>query len=296
MKARELGRRSVVVGDRVAIVGDVSGDTDTLARVVRVEPRTSTLRRTADDTDPFERVIVANADQLVIVTALADPPPRPRLIDRCLVAAFDAGLRPLLCLTKSDLKGPEELLDTYRALDVPHVVTRRGESLGRAALAADRAGERPRRPLGCRQVHAGQRARARSRPRHRRRERGDRPRQARLVVSGCPGARRRRMGDRHPRHPQLRHRPRRPRPHHPRVPRPHAGHRRAARAGAPTTNPTAPSTPGSRPATPTRTGWSRCAGCCAAATNRRRRASQRRPRYLQASEPTVQLQTAVEPR
>jgi ribosome biogenesis GTPase len=107
----------------------VSGDTDTLARIVRVEPRTSTLRRTADDTDPFERVIVANADQLVIVTALADPPPRPRLIDRCLVAAFDAGLRPLLCLTKSDLKGPEELLETYRALDVPHVVTRRGESL-----------------------------------------------------------------------------------------------------------------------------------------------------------------------
>ena len=125
MKARELGRRSVVVGDRVAIVGDLSGRADTLARVVRVEPRTSTLRRTADDTDPFERVIVANADQLVIVTALADPPPRPRLIDRCLVAAFDAGLGPLLCLTKSDLTGPEELLETYRALDVPHVVIRR---------------------------------------------------------------------------------------------------------------------------------------------------------------------------
>ena len=46
---------------------------DTLARVVRVEPRTSTLRRTADDTDPIERIIVANADRLVIVTALADP-------------------------------------------------------------------------------------------------------------------------------------------------------------------------------------------------------------------------------
>ena len=47
--------------------------------------------------------MVANADQLVIVTALADPPPRPRLIDRFLVAAFDAGLSPLLCLTKADL-------------------------------------------------------------------------------------------------------------------------------------------------------------------------------------------------
>jgi ribosome biogenesis GTPase len=129
MKARELGKRSVVVGDRVALVGDVSGTTDTLARIVRVEPRTSTLRRTADDTDPFERVIVANADQLVIVTALADPEPRPRLIDRCVVAAYDAGLQPLLCLTKSDLATPESLLDSYRTLDLEHVVINRDQPL-----------------------------------------------------------------------------------------------------------------------------------------------------------------------
>jgi ribosome biogenesis GTPase / thiamine phosphate phosphatase len=129
MKARELGRRGVVVGDRVGLVGDVSGETDTLARIVRVAPRVSTLRRTADDTDPFERVIVANAEQLVIVTALADPPPRPRLIDRCLVAAFDAGMTPVLCLTKSDLAGPEDLLDAYGALDVSAVVVHRGGSL-----------------------------------------------------------------------------------------------------------------------------------------------------------------------
>jgi ribosome biogenesis GTPase len=129
MKARELGRRSVVVGDRVALVGDVSGTTDTLARIVRVEPRTSTLRRTADDTDPFERVIVANADQLVVVTALADPEPRPRMIDRCLVAAFDAGLRPLLCLTKSDLAPASSLLDSYGPLGVDHVVINREQPL-----------------------------------------------------------------------------------------------------------------------------------------------------------------------
>lgn len=129
MKARELGRRGVVVGDRVALVGDVTGGADSLARIVRVEPRASTLRRSADDTDPVERVIVANANQLVIVTALADPAPRPRLIDRCLVAAYDAGLQPLLCLTKSDLAGPDQLLETYRALDVPHVVVQRGGPL-----------------------------------------------------------------------------------------------------------------------------------------------------------------------
>ncbi len=125
IRARELGRKSVVVGDRVALTADVSGTADTLARIVRVEPRSSALRRSADDTDPVERVIVANAQQLVIVSALADPPPRPRLIDRCLVAAYDAGLRPLLCLTKADLAEPRDLLRTYEPFGLTCVVTRK---------------------------------------------------------------------------------------------------------------------------------------------------------------------------
>ncbi|MGW7754725.1 ribosome small subunit-dependent GTPase A [Streptomyces violaceusniger] len=140
MKARELGRKGVVVGDRVAVVGDLSGDKDTLARIVRVEKRSSVLRRTADDDDPYERVVVANADQLAIVTALADPEPRPRLIDRCLVAAFDAGLEPLLVLTKSDLAPAEEMLKTYEPLGIPFVVTSRDELAD--GDAADRVRER----------------------------------------------------------------------------------------------------------------------------------------------------------
>ena len=63
MKARELGKGSVVVGDRVALAGDVSGAEGTLARIVRVEERTSVLRRSPDDTDPLERVVVANAER-----------------------------------------------------------------------------------------------------------------------------------------------------------------------------------------------------------------------------------------
>ncbi|WP_344980369.1 ribosome small subunit-dependent GTPase A [Streptosporangium fragile] len=132
MKARELGRKGIVVGDRVALVGDVSGRPDTLARVVRVEPRTSMLRRSADDTDNtdgIERPVVANADQLVIVTALADPPPRPRMIDRMLVAAFDADIEPMLCLTKSDLAPPDELVALYAPLGVPYVVVQKGGDL-----------------------------------------------------------------------------------------------------------------------------------------------------------------------
>jgi ribosome biogenesis GTPase len=92
VRAAELGRRAVVTGDRVAVVGDLSGGPDALGRIVRIEPRTSLLRRTPDDTDPVERAVVANAEVLVVVTALADPVPRPRLIDRCLVAAYDGGL------------------------------------------------------------------------------------------------------------------------------------------------------------------------------------------------------------
>jgi ribosome biogenesis GTPase len=129
VRARELGRRAVVVGDVVGVVGELTGGPDALTRVVRVEPRTSLLRRTPDDSDPVERAVVANADQLVVVTALADPVPRPRLIDRCLVAAFDGGLVPLLCLTKSDLAGAEELLSLYEPLGVRAVVTGRGSGV-----------------------------------------------------------------------------------------------------------------------------------------------------------------------
>lgn len=129
MKARPLGRKGVVVGDRVRVVGDTSGADGSLARIVEVTERVTTLRRTADDDDPVERVIVSNAEQLVIVTALADPEPQPRLIDRALVAAFVSGMRPLLCLTKSDLADPETLLSTYRSLGIPWVVTHRGGDL-----------------------------------------------------------------------------------------------------------------------------------------------------------------------
>lgn len=126
MKARELGRDRVVPGDRVDVVGDASGGPGSLARIVRIDERSTVLRRTADDTDPVERIIVANADQLVIVTALADPEPRTRMIDRCVVAGYDAGMDVLLCLTKADLADPAELIAMYAPIGVSVVVTRRG--------------------------------------------------------------------------------------------------------------------------------------------------------------------------
>jgi ribosome biogenesis GTPase / thiamine phosphate phosphatase len=140
-KARQLGRTGVIVGDRVRVVGDTSGAEGTLARIVQVEERETVLRRTADDDDPYERPIVANADQLVIVTALADPPPRTGMIDRILVAGYDAGIQPLLCLTKADLAAPDALVAQYEPLGIPVVVVFPGADLDplRARLGGHRS-------------------------------------------------------------------------------------------------------------------------------------------------------------
>lgn len=118
MRARELRRNPVVTGDLVGLVGDLSGTEGTLARIVRIEERSTVLRRSADDSDAHERIVVANVDTLVIMVAAANPEPRTGFIDRALVAAYDAGIEPVLCITKTDLRDPAGLLGHYRHLDL----------------------------------------------------------------------------------------------------------------------------------------------------------------------------------
>ena len=129
MRARELGRTPIVVGDNVDLVGDLSGRPDALARIVRRGPRRTVLRRTADDTDSTERVVVANADQLLMVVALADPPPRTGLVDRALIAAYAGGLTPILCLTKTDLAPPEPFAEQFADLDLTVTTAGRDDPL-----------------------------------------------------------------------------------------------------------------------------------------------------------------------
>jgi ribosome biogenesis GTPase len=133
MRARELGRTPIVVGDEVRLVGDLSGRPDSLARIVRRGPRRTVLRRTADDTDPTERVVVANADQLLVVVALADPPPRTGLVDRALIAAYAGGLTPILCLTKTDLAPAEPFAAQFADLDLTVTIAGREDPLDAVA-------------------------------------------------------------------------------------------------------------------------------------------------------------------
>jgi ribosome biogenesis GTPase len=129
MKARELGKKSVVVGDLVRLVGDISGRVDTLARIVVVEPRTNELTRTVEDDAGMERMIVSNVDQIAIVVAAANPEPRHGFVDRALVVAFDQRIKPLIIVTKCDLADPTEFLTPYRDLGVEFITVHRGIDL-----------------------------------------------------------------------------------------------------------------------------------------------------------------------
>ncbi|NDK32323.1 ribosome small subunit-dependent GTPase A [Nesterenkonia haasae] len=145
MRAKALRRSPVVPGDMVRLVGDTSATAGTLARLVRVEERRTLLRRSADDTDEAERVIVANADQLLIVVASADPEPRTGFIDRALAAAYDAGVEPILLITKADLAedptDPAGLVSHYLELEFPIVISGHEEQQQLSRVTLDRLGE-----------------------------------------------------------------------------------------------------------------------------------------------------------
>ncbi|WP_166971345.1 ribosome small subunit-dependent GTPase A [Brevibacterium atlanticum] len=118
VRASGLRKQAIVPGDIVRLVGDTSGQEGSLARLVEIVKRRNLLRRSADDTDPTERVIVANVDVMGIVTATMDPEPSYGLIDRALVAAYDADIEPLLIVTKTDLASAEEIRRRFAASGV----------------------------------------------------------------------------------------------------------------------------------------------------------------------------------
>jgi ribosome biogenesis GTPase len=113
-----MGPKSVVVGDYVNLVGDVTGDEGSLARIVSIDPRVNSLSRTVDDAARVERTIVANIDQLVIVVAAANPEPRRGLIDRFLVCAFHEKIHPIILVTKTDIAQVPDFINEYKTLGV----------------------------------------------------------------------------------------------------------------------------------------------------------------------------------
>jgi ribosome biogenesis GTPase / thiamine phosphate phosphatase len=100
LSAHDTGLTNIVaVGDRVL----VSEDGSERGVVEAVLPRTSALARPDVFHRHLQQVIVANADQLLIVAAWVHPPVWLELIDRYLIASERYRLSPVICINKIDL-------------------------------------------------------------------------------------------------------------------------------------------------------------------------------------------------
>ncbi|NWG05889.1 MAG: ribosome small subunit-dependent GTPase A [Chloroflexi bacterium] len=122
MEVREIEHVDpVAIGDRVRYTdaGDGRGV------IIEVLSRTSRLSRpaAAPGQHAFEQVIVANADLVIPVFAVADPTPKWGLLDRYLVSAESSRLPALIVITKMDMawknKGLESDLEAYRLAGYP---------------------------------------------------------------------------------------------------------------------------------------------------------------------------------
>ena len=137
-------RSPLAVGDRVQLAAAGPGE----ARIVAIAERTSALTRGAFDAsrrDPAHQaqVLAANVDRVVIVCTPSEPPFRPRLLDRYLVAASRDGLPALVCLNKTDLGVEDDVersLAGYEALGVAVARTSAATGDGVDALRARIAG------------------------------------------------------------------------------------------------------------------------------------------------------------
>jgi len=128
-------RHPLAAGDwvRVRAVGDEG-------TIQAIEPRHQSLSR---DSRGRRHVIVANVDQMIIVGSAAQPDLKPGLIDRLIVAAESAGIRPLICLNKVDLVEPSALVPlagVFARMGYPVVLCSTVTGMGVARLQAELRG------------------------------------------------------------------------------------------------------------------------------------------------------------
>jgi ribosome biogenesis GTPase len=128
-------RHPLAAGDwvRVRDVGDEGA-------IQSIEPRTTSLSR---DSRGRRHVIVANVDQMIVVGSAAQPDLKPGLIDRLIVAAESAGIRPLVCLNKVDLVDPASLVPlagVYARMGYPVILCSVVTGMGVARLRAELRG------------------------------------------------------------------------------------------------------------------------------------------------------------
>jgi ribosome biogenesis GTPase / thiamine phosphate phosphatase len=114
-----------VVGDHVRV--RAPRHEQDLPRIVEVLDRETVLTRTGDDTEDDERILVANADQVVVVLAADHLDTGVRFLDRVMVSASVGGLETAVCVNRIDLVDDRgavsSVMDRYQRLGVTWLVT-----------------------------------------------------------------------------------------------------------------------------------------------------------------------------
>jgi ribosome biogenesis GTPase len=131
-KDKNRSKNLIAVGDYVRFVDGV---------IVQVEPRFSHLSRT-DISGNKEQLVATNIDQAIIVISVVEPPLKPALVDRYLIAAAKGNLHPIIVINKADLlpsnPAEEELyrefLSAYEALGFPILTLSTKNTTGIEAL------------------------------------------------------------------------------------------------------------------------------------------------------------------
>lgn len=137
-KEKTLAKNLIAVGDWVFF----KPTSEKEGMIGDVEERTSTLART-DISGKKEQLIAANVDLAIISVSIVDPPLKPSLVDRYLIAAEKGNLHPVIVINKIDLlESADEVekqiyhlfLTAYEPLGVPILSVSTKTGLGIEAL------------------------------------------------------------------------------------------------------------------------------------------------------------------
>ena len=119
-------RHVVAAGDQVAFRPSGAGE----GIIERIEPRHGVLSRSIRGR---RHVLVANVDQALVISSAAEPDIKPHFIDRFLLTAEKAELRPIICVNKIDLVEPSRLMPlvgVYARMGYEVILTSVRESFG----------------------------------------------------------------------------------------------------------------------------------------------------------------------
>lgn len=93
-KERMESKNIIAVGDMVRFTEDHA--------IAYIDPRYSFLART-DVSGKKEQLIAVNIDQAIIAVSVVNPPLKPALVDRYLIAAEKGNIHPIIVINKIDL-------------------------------------------------------------------------------------------------------------------------------------------------------------------------------------------------